>query len=323
MRNVVIRDLTIDAAEQEQIVLDARGGMAAVLERVRIAGWQTSGHAAPLGVTGSAFLACRDCDFVGPGDGFVLSLRGPALATFEKCRFRDAGAAFIGPGGRERAAVVSVRDCTFEAIRLADSRIRGDKMAGVQVDIRGGTAAAGAAKWTEEQRRAWWGAQFASSLEGLTFTSTAPLFPFSEFIRAAELAAAAGLKDIVAIEAIPGRRGAPVELDFYLWDREKSAVVRRTRRLLPSALEEVTQEPRRGMRGRSVKSDSEVDGLLPFAELMRRMPLAADDEVTLVDLRPLSPQADGRQVTWLSAQTPGGMPPVVVDARTGEVLQKR
>jgi hypothetical protein len=37
----------------------------------------------------------------------------------------------------------------------------------------------------------------------------------------------------------------------------------------------------------------------------------------------LSPQADGRQVTWLSAQTPGGMPPVVVDARTGEVLQKR
>ena len=322
VQNLVLRDLTIDGSEQGQIILDARGGISAALERVRLAGWQVAGHAAPLGVSGNAFLACRECEVAGPGAGYVLSLRGMALATFDACRFIDAESAFTGPGGTSRAAVVSVQGCTFDGARLADSRIRGDKMAGVQIDVRGGTVAFGASSLSDEKRRAQWGAQYAASVEGVTFTAAQPLFPFSEMVRAADLAAAGGLRDIVAIDAYPGARGAPVEFDFYLYDREKDTVVRKTRRLVGPLLEEVTKDPRRGMRGRSVRSAAEIDGLLPIPELLRRMDVAADESFTQIEIRALSP-SEGRQITWLVAQTPGGAAPVVIDARTAEIVQRR
>ncbi len=163
LRNVVIRDLTIDA-DGEAIILSTGGGLAVALERVRLRGWKLAGHAAAIGVTGSGFLALRGCEIIGPGDGFALSLRGRTLATLDWCTIKDVEQVFVGWESPRAHGFAYARDCRFENAKLADSRATG-----VEIHVSGGSVLLGSAGESEEARLERWGAKYAKSVEDLIF----------------------------------------------------------------------------------------------------------------------------------------------------------
>jgi hypothetical protein len=162
VKNLVLCDFAVDSTNPAQIVLDARGRMSVAIERVRFLGWQVGGHSSVVGVSGQAFLACRDCDFVGTGSGFAVSLRGGAVASLENCRFSDVQCALIGwdAANNSKPSVVALNVCTFENAPLADSRMY---TRNVEVSVRGGSVALGSKSWSDDERRKRWGAEYAPS----------------------------------------------------------------------------------------------------------------------------------------------------------------
>jgi len=267
LRHVRIRDLTIESVDS---LIDARGAVSVALEGVRIVGWQSGGHSSPIGVSGRAFLAFRDCEFVG-GDGIgVVSLRGPGAVVFEKCTFLDVQSTVLGGGAASggRPSVVRFLDCRFENARVADSRIRQGRDVEVDLRVRGGSVSPLGAKATEDERRKTWGAEYAAEVSGVTFGASRPRFTVGDVLRALEFAAAAGIRDIVGFDVASSPRGTAPAVDIYFLDA-KGAVTRTTRRLLPSGLGE-PEESRHGMRGFHTITPAELSAALPLAELIRR-----------------------------------------------------
>ncbi len=284
IRNLVISDLTINSLEKEQIVLDARGGISAAIERVRFDGWVVAGHAAALGVTGDAFLALRDCEF--KGDGYVLSLRGPGMAVFERCSFSDARSVLIaGSHKKGRAAIVRLNDCDFNTVPIADRNLHSQDEGGADVEIRGGTAAGGPASWTEAQRIKNFGAREVVSMKGLKFVATPPSFSVEDAAIAFDLAAAEGLRNVVGVR-VAGRGGKPLELDFYVVGAEPGTAPKRQTRIFDgAALAAPATDPRRGVRANTLIDLSEVQRAQPLSTLLRNSGIAADESVVAVTLR--------------------------------------
>lgn len=324
IRNLVIRDLTIDSQEIEQMTLDARGGISAALERVRFAGWVVAGHAAALGVSGDAFLAARDCEF--NGDGWTLSLRGPGLAVFERCTFSGGRSVLIADAHRKgRPAVVRLNDCAFGSVRIADRSLRTREAGGADVEIRGGTAAAGPASWSEETRIKNFGAEDVVSMKGLTFVTAPPAFSVEDAAVAFGVAATSGLRNLVGVRVV-GLGNKPTELDFYVIDGEPgSAPVRRTRIYDGASLTSPVEEPRRGAHGGSAVDPADLERAQPFSRLLRNAGVAADESVVSVMLRatPIrSDDPDVRAMLMLIIEL-DGPGQVIVDAVTGDVIGGR
>lgn len=321
LRNLVIRDLTIDAATASQIVLDARGGVSAAIERVRFDGWQSAGHGSPLGVTGRALLLCRDCEFLGRGGGKVLSLRGSGLAAFERCLFSDVDVVFIGPGDRARPAIVQVTDCTFLSAPLADSRIQQGDTPGVELHVRGGTVLMGNASTPEDAQRERWGAKHAATVEGVAFKGAPAVFPLPEFLRAVQLANDRGMRDLVLVHVTSATRGIPAEIDFY--EFQAGASPKRTTLLLTAQGLEVPPKPalRQSMGTRSF-SREDLERLLPLTELLRRSPLDPNEEVRRVELTHTFTHPDGSKFMAAHVETADDRR-FLLDASTGEDLSKR
>jgi len=168
--NLLLRDLALDG---ERILLDLRGEAAALLERVRILGWSTAGHGAPVGVSWSAFLGFRGCEFTG-GRGWGLSLRGNALATFDSCAFLDMGAALIGSDANAAMSRVHLRGCTFDGAALLDRPFGPPRANEARVTVSGGIVRFGSPSLRPEERAAKWGARFASSVEGVSYEPQRP-----------------------------------------------------------------------------------------------------------------------------------------------------
>jgi hypothetical protein len=315
IRNLVIRDLTLDSLEKGQIPLSARGGISAALERVRFAGWNVAGHAAALGVSGSAFLAIRDCEFL--GDGWVLSLRGPGLAVFDRCRFHGARAVLIADSHRKgRPAVVRLNDCTFGTVPVTRRDLRMGKEGGADVVIRGGTAVGGPVSWTKAERWEHFGADKIVSMVGLTFLTKAPPFSVEDAVRALDIAASVGLRDVVELR-VPSMRTKPLELDFFVLDRESGGLpIRHTFVFDGSSLVRPAQDPRRGERGSRGPEPETFDACLSFGELLRRANIAADETVHRIYLRGSGPSA----VCIIQLTDSGHLS---VNAITGEVPGRR
>jgi len=318
IRNLLIRDLTIDGVTGDgQIVLDARDGISAALERVRIDGWVVAGHASAMGVSGNAFLACRDCEFNAPGDGWVLSLRGPALARFDRCRFVDARGVLIASPGKWRPAVVRLSDCTFDNTPLTDRKL------GALVEVTGGKVVMGATSWTEERRLAEFKGSFASSITGLTFTSIPPRFTMVDALRAMEFAASSGLGRVIRLDVRATPRDAPVRLDLYVPGGKVGATaVRHIRLYDKGALSESEEATTDGPRGVQSITAAEFERVLPLRDLFARARVAPDESVSSISLRAMN-AAGGEQRTlmWLVELVGNGR--VGLDAVTGKELYRR
>ncbi len=325
-RNVVLRDFTIDSTDPGQIVLDARGSMSVAVERVRFLGWEVAGHASVVGVTGRAFLACRDCEFVGPGDGYAVSLRGGALAVLEKCRFSDLGSTLIGGGADSlgRPSVVTLRDCTFENAALADSRINGKSGPAMEISVHGGSVAVGGKTWTEDARRKKWGAEHAVVVDGVTFGPGVPSFAVADLLRVLEAAPGQGIDAVVRVDVEPGGRARPTVVDLYAWDRAAEKATRRSFRWVDATLVPlVEKDRRRGVSSVDLTGD-DLAACLPMLELVRRSLVAADESVRSVEFRCMTQQTSAgveERRRWLMIQSAsqGWM----VDAVTGVPLGNR
>ena len=326
IRNLIIRDLTINSREKEQIVLDARGGISAAIERVRFDGWVVAGHAAALGVSGDAFLALRDCEF--KGDGWVLSLRGPGMAVFERCTFTDARSVVIaGSHTKGRAAIVRLYDCTFNTVPVSDRNLHSRDEGGADVEIRGGTAAGGPASWTEAQRIQNFGAYEVVSMKGLEFVATPPSFSVEDAAIAFDLAAATGLRNVVGVR-VAGRGGKPLELDFYVVGADPGTAPKRETRIFDGAsLTAPATDPRRGVRADTLIDLSEVQRAQPLSTLLRNSGIAADESVVAVTLRtsPAPQTNDGSepQRTLMLMIELQGRQQLILNATSGAVLGGR
>ncbi len=172
VEHLVIRDLTLDGGEAEGALLDIRGQAAVALENVRVKGWLRAGHAAAISVSGSAYLGCKGCEFLGRGEqsGWAISLRGRSLLLCEDCRFQHVGrGALIGTGEKTAGSSAVLRDCTFEASRLSDRRFS------FPVRVLGGRVMYGSADLDEDDRRSHWGAGHAERVEGVVFEPIPPV----------------------------------------------------------------------------------------------------------------------------------------------------
>lgn len=323
LENLVIRDLTIDAGKKEQIVLDARGGIAAALERVRLKNWPVAGHAAALGVSGDAFLAARDCEFL--GDGWTLSLRGPALAVFERCTFVGGRAVLISSSlNSGRPARVHLNDCDFGSVPIAERELRQRGGGGALVTIRGGTARGGPASWTAAKRVEAFGATDVVSLKGLEFVSRPPTFSAEDLATALAALEAEGVRNVFGVNV--SRPGVtPVELEFVrLSDDVAGAtefVARSYRNGRMTPLESASSDSRR--RTRAPEPD-DLRRIRSLSSLVRAAGLASDVNVLRAELRAHSRIVNGaREARLLFTIFTEGREQTSIDAVEGTVLMSR
>lgn len=321
IENLVIRDLTIDGGEKKQSLLQSRGGMSVALERVRLRDWVVAGHAAAIGVSGDAFIAAKDSSF--EGEGWALSLRGPAMAVFEGCTFRGSTAVLIASDHRSgRPALVRLLDCDFGSVRLADRNLRTRGDGGALVDIVGGTAQVGPSSWTRGRRIDAFGAAEARSVQGLELKSAPAVFPpraAADFLRRAE---ATGLRAITGFTRKSGV-GRPLEVDVRLASTTPDGDP-----------EFVTLVEENGVLVEQKRSPSRRRPYDPTVDDLARVRSIAD----LIDGAGLAPDADLKSAMMIvapSADETGptqhvgcnltlvGNDQVGIDATTGEVTSRR
>lgn len=170
-RSLTLRDLTFDGEVAEGALLDLRDAAAVRLERVRVRGWQLTGHAAAIGASGRTYLALDGCEFDGGGraGGFALSLRGPAILWARGCTFSDlGGAAVIASGDAVKGGSVRLEACTFVNARVLD------RDAACPVEAPGARVELGHKDLTEAERAARWGRAWLTSAEDLSLAPGIP-----------------------------------------------------------------------------------------------------------------------------------------------------
>ena len=226
--NLVVRDLTLGAGAEEGTLLDVQGRVSAAMENVRISGWSSGGYSGAIGVSGSAIFCARGCEFLGGADGglFVLSVRGLALAVFEKCLFADVEEAVVGTDGRASGSAVRLIDCTYENSAVVSRRMESGKgKTAFAVAVRGGKVALGPTDLTDEKRRTLWGAPFLASLDGVVFGPGKPPCTLEELLAVLDRVLVDPTEVVFGVRYLgPGGTG-PARFGVRLLDRSSSAVV--------------------------------------------------------------------------------------------------
>lgn len=313
LRNVVIRDVTIECGDN---LLCAFGAASVRLERVRVRASRT----APLYVSGAAFVACVGCEFESPEGEFAAALRGPSIVVFEGCRF-SGGAAVLAAGGARsggRESVVRCVDCRFEDVRVADSRIRGGRLREVDLRVRGGEVLLSPPRWSDDERRTWWGGEHAAAVEHVRFAALAPRLTLGGVLRAIDAAANAGWARVVGVELQSGGRDDTPVLAIWSVTDDGKSVVGRVARLVNGALVVVPRVEPTKDRSSAIESAKALDGILPLAELVRRSGIAEDEPVSWAGFSGVA-TFDGARVPYAVIEaSPGAR--VAVEGRTGTRL---
>jgi|GEM_PF-5540857 len=165
-RELILRDLTFDGEAAEGSLLEVSDAAAVRLERVRVRGWQLTGHEAAIGVSARTYLVAEACEFDGGGRmrGCGISLRGPAILWARGCLFSDIGhAAVICSGDEAKRGSVRLEDCVFVNTRVLD------REPGCPVEVRGGSVAFGPPGMTVQAQGDRWGRARLTACEGVAF----------------------------------------------------------------------------------------------------------------------------------------------------------
>lgn len=205
-RRLTLRDLTFDGETAEGSLLDLRDAAAVRLERVRVRGWQLSGHAAAIGVSGRTYLVADGCEFDGGGrtSGFGISLRGPALVWARGCLFADIGhSAIIVSDEKAKGGLVRLEDCTFVNTRVLD------RVGDCPVEVRGARVEFGAAALTEQERGERWGRTQLTAAEGVTFAPGVPRCTLGDLLEVLRRTSVPDAERVTRLELGGLRQGKP------------------------------------------------------------------------------------------------------------------
>lgn len=313
LENLVIADLTFDAGGGT--LLDVRGRVSVAIESVRFRNSQHSaGHAAPIGISGESFLGARGCEFLGPGDGFALSVRGPVLALFEECRFEGLEAAMVGTEGAD-GSVVHLLDCTFEGSPAADSRmVRGPgKRMAFPVRVRGGRANYGPPEMSDEKRKERWGLPFVAEATGVTFGPSTPSCTLGLLLSVLDRIPLAAEETILGIRVLASGRSGPETLGLVVRDRATN----RERHLQCRADGAQVSDLPRTMSRPSVPSPEQLLGALPLTEVIRASGLSVDIAAISVAYGG-GMRVNEEMVPSVSIGAPPDWPSRQLDARNGK-----
>jgi hypothetical protein len=265
LENLVIADLTFDAGGGS--LLDVRGRVSVALENVRFENSQHgAGHSAPVGISGDAFFGAKGCEFLGPGRGFALSVRGSGLALFESCRFDGLESAVIGQG--ERAdSVVHYLECDFTGTRVTDSRVatRPAKVPRFPIRVRGGRVRWGPPETTEERRKEEWGLPFVAEATGIEFGPSIPSCTLGLLLAALDRVSVGEDESVLGIRVLTSGRSGPESLGVTVRNLKTNAVRHFQCRADGS---QPTEWPRR-MGTPGVPSPEQVVGALPLGAVLR------------------------------------------------------
>ena len=267
--HVLFRDLTLLQPESNSdIVFDLRGTASVAFEGVRFSDWCTSaGHGSAIGTSGRAFLAFKDCEFLGPAEGHALSVRGPTLAVFDGCLFSDLDSVLAGWGAQiPHPSTVVLRDCRFEAAPVADSRIlvQSTGAPDVRILVRNARVGIGGPKDQEPSRSATWGAKYAESIEGIVYAAATPRLTAPDALRALDFAETKDWRPVVRLTLADEPRDRPrrVVLDVAT----PSGVVQHVVEFRGDSLRE--GGPVRGQSPSSGVTATDASGLLPLRTLL-------------------------------------------------------
>jgi RNA polymerase sigma factor (sigma-70 family) len=322
--HVVFRDLTLLQPNGDETAFDVRGTVSMAFERVRFSDWCTSaGHSAAIGTSGRAFLACKDCEFLGPSDGFAVSVRGPSLAVFDGCLFSDLDAVLAGWGAQiPHPSTVVLRDCRFEAAPVADSRIlvQSTGRPDVRILVRGARVGIGGAKADEAQRSTMWGAKYVESIEGVAYAAATPRLTASDALRVLDFAETKGWRPVVRMTLADEPRDRPrrVVLDVATERSVEQHYV-----LLRDGAPPETDPDQRGSGGRGrTPTAAEAAGLLPLRTLLAACTDLDGEEIRALTFEQHSaaPGGDEWSLRIETGSRSGGR---TIDARTGSPLDRR
>jgi hypothetical protein len=319
--NLIVRDLTLDGGDRGVMLLDVRGRLSAALENVRVRGWTSGGHSSPIGISGSAILGARGCEFLGARGGglFVLSVRGPSLAVFESCLFSNVSEAVVGPGGSgEAGSAVHLIDCAYENSAVVSSRMeRGKGKTAFPVAVKGGTVALGPEDLPDEKRRALWGAPFLASMEGVTFAHGKPSCTLGDLLAVLDRVVFDSTEAVYGVKHLgPGLDGSP-RFGIRFLNRSSSS---RGWRVVGSdgSLVEKPPADRGGGWNAPTPVALETRGLAQAIRISEIPHSAAADEVALSAVG----SGEGETLGLYVRTSMSGWPSWTADATSGKVLNK-
>ena len=316
--NLVFRDLTLEGGSRGSLLLDVRGRASVAMENVRVRGWMEAGHSAPVGISGSAFLGARGCEFLGEGRRVHgISVRGTTLAVFEKCLFADMETV-VSPGGGPGAGGNAVRflDCAFENCTAVNRRMQtGKGKVAFPVQVLGGRAAFGPPELTEEERRRAWGAEFLATLEGTTFGPGRPPCTAGDLLSLLDRLSVTGSETVVHVLLLASTRGeGPTRFGVRVMDRARSRTLWRVVGPDGQDLETGPLDPGGGW------SPPRMDALeaLSIAAAVRLAGIPAGNGMLALALGVTGSGETAIPSVYMTV--PDGWPSWNLDAKTGKVL---
>ncbi len=209
-----IHDLTLDGGKRGSMFLDVRGKVAAVFEKVRFKRWPSGGYSSAIGLSGGAYVGCRNCEFLGGyghGGTGVISFRGTGIASFDRCVFADIPTTVYGGNGAAPKSVVHFERCVWENTQLAHAGLLYQGTREFPITVRGG-------KVHYESAKAW-GRQFAQSVEAVEFSARIPRCRLSDLLRIVR-GVKASLEEgqrVQGVQLVAARPEPPREFIVYLW----------------------------------------------------------------------------------------------------------
>jgi hypothetical protein len=314
LENLSVHDLTLDGGGRSML-LDLRGHVAAALERVRLQGWVRAGHAAPIGLSGSAYLACEGCEFLGAGGrqgGFGLSARGPVLAVLQGCLFRGLESAVTGTPADAEGSDIRLLGEMFDGVPVADGRLApGKRGPAIAIRVRGGQVRFGAPGLKDEERRDKWGAGFLAELQGTTFGPETPVCTLGQILAVADRVSVEPDGVLTRVVLLGSGPAGPDRFGV----RVRSAASGKTRWAVvgPDGAP-LEQDPRDPGGGSQLPSDEAIPACLRLIEALRKSGIPLDTAATEISL-----SRNTADEPLFELRSAPGWPSWAVKAKTGEV----
>lgn len=216
-----IHDLTFDGGRSGDELLDIRGNVAVIFENVRFRAWSSGGYSAPVGLSGGAYLGCRNCEWLGGYRGqkghTAVAVRGTAVASLKGCLFADVETVVQGWEGAAAKSSVHIEGCVFENSRLADNRFLHQGKPEFPISVRGGEV------FYESREK--WGAEFAAELVDVAFREHIPRCRLQDLLRVARAFPLEEGQRLQGVQVVAAFREPPRE--FLVWVWSPSDFVRR------------------------------------------------------------------------------------------------
>ena len=317
LENLILRDLTIDSGKEGNIAVDARGAAAVALENVRIAGWSNAGHGAALGVSGSVFLAARGCEFAAKGKGlFVISLRGHAMALFEKCTFSDPEECVVGFSLPDAAgSAARFIDCTFRNAPAVSSRILKSKVPAAQVAVQGGSVSVGAPGLSDEERRRAFGGEWLTTCEGVTFGPGVAPCTVGEVVAVLDHVTVGDAESVYGVRFLGSASGGPSRYGIRILNRTTG---NRSWRVVGSDGVDIEKTPRSPGGGWNPPTPAHLEGV-SLASILRASPIPAESAVQEAALTTMG-REDSAELTLNVRGGAEGFYDWYVQVSTGKIL---